>query len=160
MNRTYKTQRRMLEVIAAFEESGMPRDTSLNWERIHLVSCARNAYFLALMRGIDAELAAIACSVHDYGRIVTGKQLNHAAAGREPLQLFLTKCGYFCAEEIDQIVNAATNHSNKRDKGTPLEEIVKDADVFDCYLYGIPLTRAEYKVRLDAILLEMELCPE
>lgn len=113
-----------------------------------------------MMLEVDAELAAIACSVHDYGRIVTGKQLDHAAAGREPLQLFLTECGYFSAEEIDQIVKAATNHSNKRDKGTPLEEIVKDADVFDCYLYGIPLLREEYKSRLDAILSEMELCPE
>ncbi|MEW6666901.1 MAG: hypothetical protein AB1512_16990 [Thermodesulfobacteriota bacterium] len=34
-------------------------------------------------REVDAELAVLACSVHDYGRIVTGKQDNHPAAGFE-----------------------------------------------------------------------------
>ncbi|MDD5204955.1 MAG: hypothetical protein PHS17_06015 [Desulfobacterales bacterium] len=73
MNRTYKIQRKLMEQIAELEQTGMQRDTSLNWERIHSVSCSRSGYFLALERGIDAELAAIACSVHDYGRIITGK---------------------------------------------------------------------------------------
>jgi hypothetical protein len=34
---------------------------------------------------------------------------------------------------------AVKNHSSKSVTGTPVEEIVKDADVVDCYMSGIPL---------------------
>jgi uncharacterized protein len=36
---------------------------------------------MALERDVDPEMAACACAVHDYGRIVTGKQAGHAEAG-------------------------------------------------------------------------------
>jgi len=151
MNRTYKIQRKLMEQIAELEQIGMQRDTSLNWERIHSVSCSRNGYFLALERGVDAELAAIACSVHDYGRIITGKQPGHAAAGDEPLRLFLMESGHFNGEEIAVIAQAARNHSRKGETGTPIEEIVKDADVLECYWYGIAIEKDEYRRRLDRL---------
>jgi len=156
MNRVYKTQYKMLEKIAEYEQLGLARDTSLSWERIHLVSCARNGYFLALKRGVDVEMAAIACSVHDYGRIITGQQQGHAAAGYEPLKVFLAESGYFSAAEIEMLSVTTKNHSNKAEVGTDLEEIVKDADILDCYQYQIPLTKGEYKARLAKILVELD----
>ncbi|GMA98632.1 HD domain-containing protein [Pelosinus sp. IPA-1] len=39
-----------------------------------MISCATVGRMIALERGVDSELAAIACSVHDYGRIITGKK--------------------------------------------------------------------------------------
>ena len=156
MNRVYKTQYKMLEKIAEYEQNGLERDTSLNWERIHLVSCARNGCFLALKRGVDEEIAAIACSVHDYGRIVTGKQESHAAAGYEPLKLFLAESGYFSDAEIELLAVTTRNHSNKAEVGTMLEEIVKDADVLDCHQYKVPITKDEYKARLAKILVELK----
>jgi len=155
MNRTYKLQSRMMKLIAGLEQSGMERDISLNWERIHLVSCANNGFHLAHSRGLDAELAAIACSLHDYGRVVTGRQLNHAGAGYEPLKLFLDETGHLSAAEIETVAQAVKNHSNKGEVGTPLEELVKDADVLDCYQYGIPLVKSEYASRLAAVLAEL-----
>ncbi|MBN1104284.1 MAG: HD domain-containing protein [Deltaproteobacteria bacterium] len=157
MKRAYRIQRRLMEKIAKLEREGIERDTSLDWERIHMVGCARNGYFLAQKRKVDAELAVLACSVHDYGRIVTGKQDNHAAAGFEPLKVFLAECDYLDADEIDLIAVAAKNHSNKGAVGTPLDEAVKDADVLDCYQYGIPLRKAEHQRRLKSLLIEMEL---
>ena len=157
MKRAYRMQRRLLEKIAELEREGIKRDASLDWERIHMVGSARNGYFLALKRKVDAELAVLACSVHDYGRIVTGKQDNHAAAGFEPLKVFLAECGYLDADEIDLIAVAAKNHSNKEAVGTPLDEVVKDADVLDCYQYGIPLRKNEHQRRLESLLIEMQL---
>lgn len=157
MNRTLRIQRKLLGKIAQLERSVMKRDASLDWERIHMVSSARNGYFLASKRGVDVEMASLACSVHDYGRIVTGKQDKHAAAGFEPLKLFLTESGYLGVEEIDLIAEAAKNHSNKGEVGSPLDEVVKDADVFDCYQYGIPLRKAEHQRRLESLLFEMAL---
>ncbi len=157
MNRVFKVQRMLLERIAALERAGGERDTSLQWERMHLASCARNGYFLAARRGYDAELAAVACSVHDYGRIVTGRHEDHAAAGYEPVKVFLGESGCFTAEEAELIALAVKGHSSKGEIGSALEEIVKDADVLDCHQYGIPLPGESYRRRLAAILAELGL---
>lgn len=154
MSRVFETQVKMLEKIAEFKD--IERDYPLNWERIHMVSCAKIGQILALKRGLDLELAAIACAVHDYGRILSGKQKNHAEEGYKPLQLFLLESGYFNPDEIKLISEAAKNHSSKKEVGSPLEEIVKDADVLDCYQYGLPLEREEQKKRLEKILEELK----
>lgn len=152
MNRVFEIQERMLQKIAEFENRDEERDETLNWERIHMISSATLGRIFALQRGVDPELAAIACTVHDYGRIITGKQQDHAAAGYNPLKLFLTECHCFSADEIELIAQAAKNHSNKKEVGTPLEEIVKDADVFDCHEYGLTLEREEQRKRLENIM--------
>lgn len=155
MNRVFQIQERYLAEIARFENTSMVRDISLNWEKIHMASCAAVGRILALKRGVDAELSTIACSIHDYGRVITGKQHDHAAIGYEPLKLFLVQSGYFTSGEIELLAKAAQNHSSKKEIGSPLEEIVKDADVFDCYQYGLPLEREEQRMRLKSILEEL-----
>lgn len=157
MNKVLKLQGMLLKKIAEFEDSSLERDYPLEWEKIHMVSCARIGYILALKRGVDPELAAIACALHDYGRIVTGKQQGHAPAGYEPLKAFLNNCDGFPAEKVEILAQAAKNHSNKQDVGTQLEEIVKDADVLDCYQYGQALAREEQRKRLKKVLEELNL---
>ena len=44
---------------------------------------------------------------------------------------------------------AVKNHSSKTVLGTPIEEIVKDADVIDCYQYGLPFDRPEKRSRYE-----------
>ena len=155
MNRVFEIQEKILDKIAEFESTDVERDITLSWERIHLASCAAVGRILALKRGADPELSAIACSVHDYGRIITGKQRDHAMAGYEPLKLFLKESGCFTAEEVELLATAAKNHSSKKEVGSLIEEIVKDADVFDCYQYGMPLDREEQRARLKTILEEI-----
>lgn len=155
MNRSFAIQEKILEKIAEFENNNMERDITLSWEKIHLASCAAVGRILALKRGADPELSAIACSVHDYGRIITGKQQDHARVGYEPLKAFLKESGYFSKDEIELLATAAQNHSSKKEVGSPIEEIVKDADVFDCYQYGLPLDREEQRMRLKMILEEI-----
>lgn len=129
------------------EGAGIQRDETLDWERLHMASSARCAWLLAMKRKADPELAACAACVHDFGRILTGKQAGHAEAGYEPVRVFLRETGLFEEEEIEQIALAVKNHSRKTETGTTLEEIVKDADVIDCYQYGYPFDRPEKEAR-------------
>ncbi len=155
MNRIFTLQTQLLAAIDSYADG--ERDYPLSWERLHLASCAKIGQLLAVKRGVNPELAAIACSLHDFGRIVTGRQANHAENGYEPVKRFLTECGGFSAEEIECLALAAKNHSSKQAVGTPLEEIVKDADVLDCHQYGQSLERPEQRERLQKVLLELGL---
>ena len=134
------------------EENGVELDYPIDWERIHVISCAKLGYLMAEERGVDPILAAAACAVHDYGRIITGKQANHAEIGYEPVMEFLKGLGLFSAEEIEEIALSVKNHSNKSEVGTPLEEIVKDADVLDFHQYGYEMPRPEQQERLNRML--------
>ena len=103
---------------------------------------------------VDPILAAAACAVHDYGRIITGRQEGHAEAGYLPVQEFLKNLEpkLFTDDEIAQIALAVKNHSKKGEVGTQLEEIVKDADVLDFYQYGYNMARKEQQDRLESLL--------
>lgn len=161
MNRLLKLEHLLLEVINQQEGTYEHRDETLNWERIHMASSARLAWQMALERNAsvpahdaDPELAACAAAVHDFGRILTGKQSGHAEAGYEPVKVFLKESGLFTEEETEMIALAVKNHSSKTLTGTPIEEIVKDADVVDCYQYGYPFDRPEKEIRYNNWLKE------
>ncbi|MFR1724042.1 HD domain-containing protein [Emergencia timonensis] len=149
MNRLLELEVKLNKVIDEQEGKVLERDETLDWERIHMASSARCAWLLAMQRGVEPELAACAAAVHDYGRILTGKQKNHAEEGYEPVKAFLTETGIFNEEEIEIIALAVKNHSLKTETGSPIEEIVKDADVIDCYQYGCPFDRPEKEVRYN-----------
>jgi uncharacterized protein len=133
-------------------ENSIELDYPIDWERIHVISCAKLGYLMAEERGVDSILAAAACAVHDYGRIITGKQANHAEVGYEPVKEFLAGLEIFTEDEIEQIALAVRNHSDKAVIGSPLEEIVKDADVLDFHQYGYEMPRKEQQDRLDKLL--------
>lgn len=151
MNRVMHLQSILLKMIDMLDKEAL-RDETLEWERLHMTSSARLAWLLALERGADPELCATAAAVHDFGRIVTGSKENHAEAGYIPVQGFLRYSELFTEDEIAVIANAVKNHSRKTEIGTPIEEIVKDADVIDCFQYGLPFDRPEKKARYEAWL--------
>ncbi len=156
MNRLLQLQEKLLKIISEQEGRVSQRDESLDWERLHMASSARCAWLLAMERGADPELAACAASVHDYGRILTGKQKGHAEAGYEPVKVFLKETGLFTEGEIEVIALAVKHHSLKTETGTVIEEIVKDADVIDCYQYGYPFDRPEKEVRYERWMRERQ----
>jgi uncharacterized protein len=149
MNRLLQLQAELLKVIDV-QDDAVPRDETLDWERLHMGSAASIAWTWALQRGVDPELAALAAAVHDFGRIITGRQENHAEAGYLPVQRFLWNTCLFTAEEIIIIAEAVKNHSSKTVVGTPVEEIVKDADVISCHQYSLPFDRPEKLARYEA----------
>jgi len=152
MKRLLRLQSMLLKEIDKYEIQVPERDKFIDWERVHMASCARLGYLMAQARGADPELASCACAVHDYGRIITGKQKDHAEAGYLPGKEFLFRTGLFTDEEIEIISTAIRNHSKKSEIGTPIEEIVKDADVIDFYQYGFGFDREEQKLRYERML--------
>ena len=152
MNKLLKLQSALLKEIDKYEKLIPERDQPGDWERVHISSCAKIGFLMAEKRGVDPILAASACACHDYGRIITGKQAGHAEAGYEPIKGFLRETHLFGEEEIEQIAIAVKNHSNKAEIGTPIEEIVKDADVLDFHQYGYEMPRKEQQDRLDKLL--------
>jgi uncharacterized protein len=152
MKRLLRLQSQLLREIEKYEKLVPERDKFIDWERVHMASCARLGYLMAESRGVDPELAACACAVHDYGRIITGKQKGHAEAGYLPGTEFLKKTALFTENEIEQIAAAIKNHSKKAEAGTPIEEIVKDADVIDFFQYGFGFEREEQRLRYERML--------
>lgn len=158
MDRLSKLQDLLLKYISEEADSnGISRSYPLSWEIVHIASAPQFAKLLAEKRGTDPELAVIATTVHDFGRIVTGKQDQHAQAGFEPLKKWLQTTGLFDETEIDIIALASKNHSSKAEVGTAIEEIVKDSDVVDCYLHGHPITKNAHRKRLAAVKKELNL---
>ena len=152
MKKILRLQSALLKEIDKYEKLVPERDHFIDWERVHISSCAKIGYMMAEKRGVDPVLAACACACHDYGIIITGKQSGHAEAGYEPVQEFLKGTELFSEDEIQQIATAVKNHSKKSETGTPLEEIVKDADVLDFYQYGYEMPRKEQQDRLEKLL--------
>ena len=135
-SRLLKLQNLILEYIDQQEGKVTDRDETLNWERIHMASAGQLAWAMALERGTDPDLAACAASIHDIGRITTGRKAGHAEAGYEPAKRLLAASCLFTEEEVEIIALAVKNHSSKDVIGTVIEEIVKDADVVDCCQHG------------------------
>ncbi|QHI72287.1 HD domain-containing protein [Aminipila terrae] len=152
MHKLLQLQSALLKEIDKYEKLVSERDQPIDWERVHISSCAKLGYLMAEERGVDPVLAASACAIHDYGRIITGKQENHAEAGYLPVQDFLKKTGLFTEEEMKTLSIAVKNHSKKSEVGGPIEEIVKDADVLDFYQYGYIMPRQEQQARLEKLL--------
>ena len=157
MNRLLKLQSALLKKIDEYEKLIPERDQPGDWERVHISSCAKLGYLFGEERGVDPIVAASACACHDYGRIITGKQAGHAEAGYEPVRVFLRETRLFAEDEIEEIAIAVKNHSNKAEVGSPLEEIVKDADVLDFHQYGYEMPRQEQQDRLERILRDRNL---
>ena len=105
-SRLERMQEAYLDYIAAQEGKLLDRDETLNWERMHMASCARLGYLMAQERGVDPDLSACACAIHDIGRVVTGRQAGHAQAGLAPARAFLAGTGLFSPEEAELLAQA------------------------------------------------------
>ncbi|MGE4273302.1 MAG: HD domain-containing protein [Desulfitobacterium sp.] len=147
---------KIYDLLQMLEQEKKDRDYPFAWERVHATSCAQVGRLLAQKRGVDLELAALACSLHDIGRWYTGLQKDHALHGEEPVRRFLEI--YPVAEtDKEEIIRAVIHHSEKDKVGLALEEIVKDADILDCYFHGDEVTKPYHVARLKKAMEELGL---
>ncbi len=151
MNRIFALQQALLKTIDENSHVDRTDAPSLDWERIHMISCAKVGYLLGQSRGMDPDLCACACAVHDFGRILSGRQDNHGPEGAAPVRAYLMKTEMFSTDEIELISLAVKNHSKKGEIGTPLEELVKDADLIDYDSYGQTFKRQEQTDRFNRL---------
>lgn len=153
-----KNLQSIYEILEQMEVQTMERDYPILWERVHATSCAQIGRMLAQKRQINGEQAALACALHDCGRWVSGRQENHAPKGEELARHFLKKQN-FPLETQELMVQAIINHSKKEEIGSPLEELVKDADILDCYWYGEVITKKFHVARLQKVLCDLKIEP-
>ncbi|AET68939.1 putative HD superfamily hydrolase [Desulfosporosinus orientis DSM 765] len=146
-----KEMLRIFNLLDTLEQQGSERDYPIGWEKVHATSCAQIGRMLAEKKGVEIEQAALACALHDIGRWFTGRQQGHAPNGEEHARQFLADITMEKAVK-EQIVQAVINHSKKDEIGSPLEEIVKDADILDCYWYGDVIEKPFHKARLIKLL--------
>lgn len=137
----------LLTELAGIEQE---RDYPVVWERVHAISCAQIGRLLASERGVNSELAALACALHDIGRWYSGKQADHAQHGEEPVRKFLTNLP-LTENEKAEITLAVIRHSEKDKVSSPLDELVKDADILDCYLHGDEISKPFHLARLEKL---------
>ena len=107
----------------------------------HLFEVSQISSLLALNRGENAELAAIAGLLHDIAKL-QGFDLKpynaqhgdssekHPAESADIALKMLVELGITSAEENEIICNSIKKHGDKDNIDTPFDEILKDADIF------------------------------
>lgn len=125
---------------------------------VHLYGVSAICAMLALKRGLDAEIASIAGMLHDIYSYRTGLTQYHAHNGEEDVRVILRDLGVFTDEEQHIIRMAIFRHSDKEMVHQPYDELLKDADTLQHYLYNtqFPLN-VRVTRRLQNVLSELNL---
>ena len=96
-------------------------------DHLHGVSLA--AVIIAKKRGLDPELAAMAGLLHDLFAYKRGSYDDHAHLGADYVRKLLEKTGLTTPEETEILCSAIWHHSDKDVTDSPMDEVLKDADV-------------------------------
>ena len=96
-------------------------------DHLHGVSFA--AAIIAKRRGEDEELAAMAGLLHDLFAYKRGSYEDHAHLGADYVRKLLEKLELTTPEENEIICSAIRHHSDKDIRNSPMDEVLKDADV-------------------------------
>lgn len=95
----------------------------------HLHGVSLAAVMIAKKRGEDPELAAMAGLLHDIYAYKSGSYEDHAHRGAALAREVLEELGITNTEENDIICSAIWNHDSKDQIDSPMDEVLKDADV-------------------------------
>lgn len=124
---------------------------------VHMFGVAQACVLLAMKRGEDVELAAVAGYLHDIATYSTGDSAGHARRGAEMARRILEETGLFSEKETGAICTAILFHSDKKSEHGPLEEILKDADVMQHCLYDPGYVAKKEKDRFKKLRKELKL---
>jgi uncharacterized protein len=103
---------------------------------IHLYGVSAVCVLLAVRRGLDPELCAIIGMLHDIRTYRTGDHIDHARLGAPEAETILEELGCFTPEEIAVVGCAIARHSDKEACDEAMDELLKDADVLQHFLYN------------------------
>ena len=133
------------------------RDSAL----LHLNGVSLAATLLAEKRGLDSELAAMAGLLHDMAAYRSGSYDDHAHRGADYAAEVLRTMGETTDEEIDQICSMIYHHDDKQVIDSPLDEVLKDADVIHhCFNDLSKPVKDKEKARFNALIEELGLTTE
>ena len=122
----------------------------------HLYGVSTAAQLIAKKRGMDPELAGMAGLLHDLFAYESGSYDDHAHKGADLARDILEKLGVTSSEETDIICSAIYHHDDKGAVDSPMDEVLKDADVIDHSFKDVtkPVKEKEQK-RYDALCKEL-----
>ena len=95
----------------------------------HLYGVSLAATMIAKKRGLDPEIASMAAMLHDLYAYKTGSYEDHGHKGAELARQILKALRLTNKEETDMICSAIYHHDDKLVTDTPMDELLKDADV-------------------------------
>jgi len=96
---------------------------------VHLYGVSLAAAMIAKKRGLDSELSSMAAMLHDLYAYESGSYDDHAHKGAELARQILVELGLTGSEETDIICSAIYHHDDKLIVDSPMDEVLKDADV-------------------------------
>ena len=124
----------------------------------HLYGVSLAATLLAEKRGLDPELCSMAAMLHDLHAYKTGSYDDHAQKGAELARQILGELNLTNAEETDLICSAIYHHDDKYAFGSPMDELLKDADVIHhCFNDVSKPVKEKEQARYDGICQELGL---
>ncbi len=123
---------------------------------VHLYGVSATCSLLALKRGLDPQLGAIIGMLHDLATYQSANSVDHAEKGAATAAQILSEAGDFPLAEISIVKSAIAHHSDKVAIHSPYDELLKDADVLQHYLYNTDFSVSMVKQkRLTNILEEL-----
>ena len=121
MSRIKDLQKQVFKVLADTDE---PMKAMAH---LHGVSLA--AVMTARQRGLNPELAAMAGLLHDLWAYKSGSYDDHAHKGADLARKILNELKLTNEVETDMICSAIYHHDDKLVVDSPMDEVLKDADV-------------------------------
>ena len=95
----------------------------------HLYGVSLAATMIAKKRGMDPEIASMAAMLHDLYAYKSGSYDDHAHKGADYARKLLEELEITSPEETDIICSAIWHHDSKDHIDSPMDEVLKDADV-------------------------------
>ena len=95
----------------------------------HLYGVSLAATMIAKKRGFDPEICAMAAMLHDLHAYKIGSYDDHAHKGAELARTILGELGLTDEAETEQICSMIYHHDDKLVIDSPMDEVLKDADV-------------------------------
>lgn len=96
---------------------------------VHLYGVSLAAAMIAKKRGLDPELASIAAMLHDLHAYKSGSYEDHAHKGAALAKEILETLKLTNSAETETICSAIYHHDDKLVVDSPMDEVLKDADV-------------------------------
>jgi len=141
------------------------RDFSIYWSTSHMTTTAQIMRLLAVKRGIDPDICAIAGAIHDIATMESGEAENHAVKAMDYIAPLINEYNAsshasnatlkITEPEIALLEEIIPQHSSKDVvSDNPYVETLKDADAIDRYLQGVETKDSEME-RLIRVFSEL-----
>lgn len=124
----------------------------------HLYRVSLAATILAKKRGLNEELAPMAAMLHDLHAYKSGSYDNHAHLGADLARSILEELKLTNSDETDIICSAIYHHDDKLVVDSPMDELLKDADVIDhCFKDSSKPVKEKEQQRYESLCKELGL---